>query len=88
MGGRPGDAMPVSRDTLRTFLATDLGVDVSKVEDDTLLFSSGTIDSFSLVTLISFLEEQGEFQVDATDVNLDNLDSIERILAYVEQAKG
>ena len=75
--------MSVDRHTLRAFLASELGVNVAKVEDDTLLFSTGTIDSFSLVTLISFLEEQGGFQMDAGDVNLENLDSVERILAYV-----
>ncbi len=80
--------MPVTRDTLRTFLAADVGVDLTAVHDETLLFSTGTIDSFSLVSLISFLEEQGNFRVDAGDVNLENLDSIERILAYTAQATG
>jgi acyl carrier protein len=80
--------MSLDRDVLRQFLATELGLDLKKIADDTPLFSSGMIDSFSLVTLITFLEEKGGFSVDPGDVNLDNLDSIERILAYAKVASA
>ena len=75
--------MAVTRDNLLEFLQHSLGIDVAELEtDDTELYSSGLIDSFSIVHLIQFLETQGGFEVDPTDVNLENLDSIRKILAY------
>lgn len=78
--------MGVSRADLIEFLSEELAVDVSDVVDSTLLFSSGMIDSFALVDLIFFLEEHGGFRVNALDVTLDNLDSVERILAFAERS--
>ena len=75
--------MAVTRNNLLEFLQGSLGVDVAELEtDDTELYSSGLVDSFSIVHLIQFLEAQGGFEVDPTDVNLENLDSIRKILAY------
>ena len=67
------------------FFETELAVDVSDIDGETLLFSRGVIDSFSLVLLISFIESRCGFRMSPIDVNLDNLDSIDRILAYVQK---
>ena len=52
---------------------------------DAKLFSTGLVDSFGLVDLIEFIEQQSGIEVDAADVTLDNFDSVERMLAYVQQ---
>ena len=70
-------------ETIRTYLSDRLGVDISGVTDDSPLFSSSLVDSFSLVELITFVESSGGIRVDAWDVTLDNFDSIGRILEYV-----
>lgn len=80
--------MPLTRDDLYQALQTELGLDTSTIQDDTLLFSSGIIDSFSLVSLIVFIEARGGVKIDAMDVNLDNLDSIDRILKFVNRASS
>lgn len=77
--------MPITSPDLTEFLNSELGVDTSDVDDSTPLFSSGVIDSFSLVSLIMFLENKCEFRMKPLDVNLDNLDSIERILDFVDR---
>lgn len=59
-----------------------------ELEDSTPLFSSGHIDSISLLELIQFLEAQTGFKIPAGDVNLDNLDSIERINRYIARRKA
>ena len=51
------------------------------------MFSSGLIDSFSLVTLMSFIENAGEVSIDPSDVTLDNFDSIERIIQFISRKK-
>ena len=67
------------------FIRIQLGVDTSSLTDDTPLFSSGLIDSFSLVSMMSFVETEGRFRIHPADVSLDNLDTIGRILRYVER---
>jgi acyl carrier protein len=72
----------IERQTLVDFLETELGVEMDGIENDTPLFSSGIVDSFALVTLMMHLEREGGFRINPADVTLDNLDSIDRILAY------
>jgi acyl carrier protein len=71
-------------DGITTFMSEELGIDCADLAPDSLLFSSGIIDSFSLVSLLSFIEETHQFRIGATDVNLDNFDSLERMLAYIK----
>ena len=76
----------LDRSQIVAFLVSELGVDSAKVSDDTPLFSSGLIDSFSLVLLLGFIESKAQIRIEPTDVSLDNMDTISRILRFVEQA--
>jgi acyl carrier protein len=76
--------MALSREDLRRYLYEKQGLEPEDFEDDTLLFSSGLIDSFSMVDLIMFIENAAGLRVHAAEVTLDNFDSIDRILAFVE----
>jgi acyl carrier protein len=80
--------MALSFEEFRQFLTEELGVEGDKIEPETLLFSSGLIDSFSLVVLMTFIENAGEVSIAPSDVTLDNFDSVERMLAYVERTKS
>jgi acyl carrier protein len=73
--------MTISRDSLIEFLKTRMGL-AEEVQDDTPLFSSGLLDSFSLVDLIHFIEEALGRRMKAGDVRLEILDTIGRILSY------
>ncbi len=75
----------ITEETLIEFLGEDLGVDTSDLEPGSLLFSTGVIDSFALVSLMTYLETEGRFRLSPTEVNLDNLDSIERIIAFCQR---
>jgi acyl carrier protein len=77
--------MPVTREGLLHFLSAELAVDAADITPHTPLFSSGLVDSFAFVTLLSHIESEAGFLIEPSDVNLDNFDSIERILAYVER---
>lgn len=79
--------MTLDSASLRDYLSDRAGVD-AEVTDDTPLFSSGLVDSFSLVEMIAFVEQQGGFRVDAWDVTLDHFDSIARILAYARTKRA
>ena len=76
----------ISTDMLLEFFEDDLGVDIDGIEPETRIFSSGIIDNFTLVTLMTFLEKAGGFRINPADVNLDNMDSIARIVDYSRRA--
>ena len=72
----------INRDDLVEFFETELGVELSDIGDDDPLFSSGVIDSFALVTMMMHLERVGGVRINPTDVTLENLDTLNRILAF------
>lgn len=77
-----------NREKLRDCLGNELGLNLDALDDETLLFSSGTVDSFALVRLLTWIEESAEIRVRPLDVTLENFDSVARILAYVARRSG
>jgi acyl carrier protein len=75
--------MTLTQDALLHLLSNKFRLDTKKIAPDTSLFTSGLIDSFSMVELVLFIEESCGIRMKPSEVNLDNLDSIERILAFV-----
>lgn len=73
----------ISKDTLLLFLESELGLEIDGLDVDTPLFSSQLVDSFALVTLMMFLEREARIRIAPADVNLDNMDTIGRMLSYV-----
>ena len=80
--------MALSFDDFSQFLVEEHGVEGDNLQPETPLFSSGLIDSFSLVTLMSFIENAGEVSIDPADVTLDNFDNIERMLQFIGRKKA
>ena len=72
----------LTEENLRDFLRDEIGIETSTLLRDDVLFSSGLIDSFSLVTLLAHIERVCGFKIGPTDVNLDNFDTMGRILTY------
>lgn len=67
---------------LSTFLRDELNIS-EPIDGTTELFSSGLLDSVSMVTLIGFIEEKGGVTIRPNDVTLENFDCISRIVDYV-----
>ncbi|OQW94035.1 MAG: hypothetical protein BWK79_07985 [Beggiatoa sp. IS2] len=70
------------------YLTNNLGVEIADIDDETPLFSSGLLDSFTMVDVIMFIEQEGGIKLNPTEVNLDNLDSVSKILRFVESRDG
>jgi len=51
------------------------------------LISGGIIDSISTLKLVTFLEEEFDIQVQANEMNSDNLDTLEEITSFVLSKK-
>jgi acyl carrier protein len=75
--------MSLSSEDIIRFLKTDLGVKIDNIDQETLLFSSGIIDSFSLISLLMFIETEGGVKVSPADVNLANFDSVARVTKFI-----
>jgi len=80
--------MVLTEKVLLHFFEENLGVDTAGIDADTLLFSTSLLDSFSMIEMIEFVESQANIRFSPTQVNLDNLDSIRRILAFVSKSTG
>ena len=75
----------VTEQLLVRFLGDDLNIDTAAIAPANPLFSSGIVDSFALITLMTFLESRCGFRIGPMEVTLENFDSIERILQFVER---
>ena len=75
--------MTIIREDIVEFIEVEYGISGTSIEDHTLLFSSGMIDSFALIALISFVENRCDIRISPMDVTLDNLDSVDRILCKI-----
>jgi acyl carrier protein len=73
----------ITQDIL-AFLKKQFAIDIVDITETTGLFSEGFLDSFSIVDLIQFIETTAGIQIEPADVNLDNLDTIVRIQAFVQ----
>ena len=76
------------RDELVQFICEDAGLEGSQFNDDTELFSGGFIDSFTMASLLEFIEEKSGVEVAQSDVTLENFDTISRILSFVKKQRA
>lgn len=63
------------------YLQNDLAVD-QDLDEQSPLFSTGLLDSVSMMNLILFIEQRSGAEVRPSDVTLDNFDTVARIVAY------
>ena len=72
------------RDKIRHFIVNTLMRKPSyKLGDGDKLISGGLIDSFSLVELSLFLEEEFQVHPDDIDLNASTMDTVQMIADYV-----
>ncbi|HWL59173.1 MAG TPA: phosphopantetheine-binding protein [Paracoccus sp. (in: a-proteobacteria)] len=74
--------MDLTRDDLISYLREEQNID-EPIEGATELFSSGLLDSVSMVGLITFIEERTGSVISPSDVTLENFDTVDRILDHV-----
>ena len=68
---------------LRSLLSDLLPVDT--VDASTSLFASGVLDSIALLDVVSRIEQHWSIRFSWSDVNLDNLDSLEKMVNFIAQ---
>ncbi len=77
-------------DTILEFIrdeASDVP-DPATITADTSLFKDQLLDSMSLTSLITFLEDEFGIKVGAMDVVFENLDTVNHMLAFIARKKA
>ncbi|HTJ85331.1 MAG TPA: acyl carrier protein [Polyangiaceae bacterium] len=78
-----------TKERVRQFIETNFYIaDKSQLLDDTSLLDKGMVDSTGILEVVAFLESDFGIQVDDTEILPENLDSIERIAAYIAKKTG
>ena len=75
--------MPLTEGDLMQYLSQRQGLDLDQLDRGTVLFSDGLLDSFRMVEVITFVESKVGIRMTPSEITLDNLDSVQRILAFV-----
>jgi len=74
------------RDQIIEFIVDEYVEDDSMViEDETPLISSGLVDSFSMVSLKMFLEEEYQIQMTDEEASTEAFDNVKRIMTLVQK---
>ncbi|WP_458626145.1 acyl carrier protein [Winogradskyella sp. PC D3.3] len=58
--------------------------DIEKIKDDTLIFEEGILDSMGLLFLIEFLQEEFNLTTSDEELVVENFQSINNIIAFIE----
>jgi acyl carrier protein len=74
--------------TVREFIISNFYLpDPTALADDASLLDSGVLDSTGVLELISFLERTFATSISDEELMPENLDSIDRIVAFVEKKR-
>jgi acyl carrier protein len=74
---------------IRAFITKNFYVaDGSTIPDEASLLDRGVIDSTGVFEIIGFIEDTFRLTVEDTEMIPENLDSIDRITAYIERKRA
>lgn len=74
---------------LSTFLATDILKQPNRIiSADEPLISSGLIDSFSLMDVALFIEDNFGVRIDDTELNADTFDNLTQLVTLIESRQS
>ena len=77
-------------ETIRQFILSEFlpGEKASNLHDDTPLRTSGVLDSVATLRMVTFVEEQFGITVEAHEASVENFDSINSIVAFIQSKKN
>ena len=77
---------PSVRETVRNFLLEDVleGASPDSLADDMPLRTTGIVDSMGVIRLTGFLESTFGLRIEAYETGVENTDTVDAIVAFVE----
>jgi acyl carrier protein len=77
---------PETIQTLNTYITAQILKQPGRqIDPAEALISSGLIDSFSLVDLALFIEDNFGVHIDDTELNADTFDTLEQLVALIQE---
>ena len=77
-----------TQDVIVEFLRESCGLGPDAYERTTPLFSSGLLDSFALVAMLSFAEERFGIRLVLPELSQDTVDTVIAFAAYVDSVRA
>jgi acyl carrier protein len=77
----------VDRNEIRNYIQTMFACDLHDVSDDDSLFVSGTIDSLSLLEILSFIERESGVPIAIEDLSIEDVDTLRSLAAIGHAAR-
>ena len=79
--------MQTPKPEIREFIINNFlfGEGGDTLKDDESFLDSGIVDSTGVLELVGFLEERFKIAVDSNELLPENLDSVERVSAFVQR---
>lgn len=71
------------QNTLLNFICQNFVVKKKEIKIDESLVEQGFIDSFGLIEIVSFIEEEFGFSIEEKEMNRDNLGSVIKMVNYI-----
>lgn len=69
---------------LLEFVNTQVSLIDEPIEAQTDLLLTGAVDSLGVMSITGWIEDELGFEVDATEITLDNFQTVERTVRYCE----
>jgi len=78
------------QETIREFVASHFlkGGEVTTIGDNVSFLEEGIIDSVGVLELVAFIEETFSFRVEDEELIPENLDSVNKLVVFVQSKLG
>ena len=86
----PTGTVTMSHEVIRNFVIENFlfGQGGEELSNDDEFLKMGIMDSMGVLELVGFLEEEFEISMDDEELIPDNLDSVNRIVAYLARKRA
>ncbi len=74
-------------DQLRNFISEVTFSDIDTIKEDTLIFEEGIFDSLGFLSLVSYVNEEFEIEIENDELSEENFESIKAIVAFIDKKK-
>lgn len=86
--------MPMDVQTIKNGIKTHIRnncldpINLHKLNDDDSFFENGIIDSVGVLELVAFVEDTFHITIDDDELTLENLDSVNRLLSFIQSKQS
>lgn len=74
-----------TKSKVKDYILKSTLADVKSISDDTLIFEEGLLDSMGLLFLIEFLKEEFNVETNDDELIVENFESINNIVSFLER---